>query len=269
MSAPIRQPALYIPHGGGPWPFVSLGPGWDIAKTTLEPYLRSIVTGLPEKPKAICVVSAHWEMASPTLMTAAKPPMLYDYYGFPPVSYTLQWPAPTSPEFIARARTLLEKAGLRAGTDATRGYDHGTFVPMMLMVPQADIPIVQVSLLNTLDAREHLALGRALAPLRDEGVLIVGSGSSYHNMRGFGNPASEAPSRAFDTWLGEMAKQDAATREQWLAEWERAPGARACHPREEHLLPLHVVAGASLGDAGSIPFRGKVADVWFSAVQFG
>jgi aromatic ring-opening dioxygenase catalytic subunit (LigB family) len=235
----------------------------------LETYLRALVTGLAVRPRAICVVSAHWEEAVPTLMTAAHPPMLYDYYGFPAAAYTLQWPAPTSTEFVARARALLEAAGFRPANDGARGYDHGTFVPMMLAVPHADISVVQVSLLRSLDPAEHLALGRALAPLREEGVLLIGSGSSYHNMRGFGQPSSEAPSRTFDAWIGEAAAQDPAARERLLVDWEKAPFARACHPREEHLLPLHVMAGAALGDAGTVPFHGMAAGVWFSAVQFG
>ncbi len=268
MTASSRQPAIYIPHGGGPWPFVDMG----IPRETLEPlarYLRGLVTGLPQRPRALLIVSAHWEEAVPTLMTAAHPPMLYDYYGFPPESYTLQWPAPTSAEFLDRARTLLEGAGFRTANDPARGYDHGTFVPMMLSVPAADIPVVQVSLLGSLDAARHIALGRALAPLRDEGVLLIGSGNSYHNMRGFRQPSSEAPSRAFDEWIGQTIALDAATRERRLADWTSAPAARACHPREEHLLPLHVMAGASLGDAATVPFKGVAFGVHISAVQFG
>lgn len=268
MSTTQRQPAIYIPHGGGPWPFVDMG----IPRESLEPlarYLRALVSGLPVRPRALLVVSAHWEERTPTVMTAAHPPMLYDYYGFPPAAYTLQWPAPNAPEVGARARALLDAAGFRTATDATRGYDHGTFVPLMLAVPGADMPVVQVSMLSSLDPAEHIALGRALAPLRDEGVLLIGSGNSYHNMRGFGQTASEAPSRAFDAWIGQTVTQDAATRERLLVDWASAPSARACHPREEHLLPLHVMAGASLGDPGTVPFRGLAMGVHVSAVQFG
>jgi aromatic ring-opening dioxygenase catalytic subunit (LigB family) len=268
MSTQQRQPAIYIPHGGGPWPFVDMG----VPRETLEPlarYLRQLVSGLPVRPRALLVVSAHWEERVPTLMTAPQPPMLYDYYGFPAESYTLQWPAPAAPDVSARARVLLDAAGFNTATDPVRGYDHGTFVPLMLAVPGADIPVAQVSLLSSLDATEHIALGRALAPLRDDGVLLIGSGNSYHNMRGFRRPTSEAPSRAFDDWLGRAVTQDAATRARLLADWAAAPAARDCHPREEHLLPLHVMAGASLGDAGTVPFRGFTMGVHVSAVQFG
>ncbi len=264
----MALPTIYIPHGGGPWPFVDVfGPKEEWAP--LEAYLRSLIASLPRRPRALLVVSAHWEEASVTLMTNPHPPMLYDYSGFPPAAYELTWPAPGALELAPRVRTLLEGAGLVVREDATRGFDHGTFIPMMLAAPDADIPVLQVSLLSSLEPEAHLRLGRALAPLRDDGVLIIGSGNSYHNMRGFGHPASAEPSRAFDTWLGESIALGREAREERLRHWKRAPSAAHCHPREEHLLPLHVVAGAAGDDAGSVPFRGAFLGCWASAVQFG
>lgn len=158
----------------------------------LEAYLRGLVSSLPDRPRALLVVSAHWEEPVVTVMSGAKPPMLYDYSGFAPEAYQLEWPASGAPHLVAQARALLERAGFLTAEDARRGFDHGTFVPFKLAVPEADIPVLQVSLLHSLDPEAHLAMGRALAPLRDEGVLLVGSGNSYHNMRGFGHPTPRA-----------------------------------------------------------------------------
>lgn len=264
----MALPVIYIPHGGGPWPFVdAFGPKEQWAP--LERYLRGLITSLPERPRALLVVSAHWEEANVTLMTHPRPPMLYDYTGFAPEAYELAWPAPGAPDVARRARGLLERAGFAVRDDDARGFDHGTFVPMMLAVPDADIPTLQVSLLHSLDPAAHLALGRALAPLRDDGVLIVGSGNSYHNMRGFGHASSAAPSREFDDWLAASVVLDRERREERLVAWRRAPAAAHCHPREEHLLPLHVVAGAARDDAGAVAFRGAVLGCRASAVRFG
>src|SRR5690606_22105940 len=184
------------------------------------------------------------------------PPMLYDYYGFPPESYRVTWPAPGNPALANRVRGLLEKAGFKTAADAKRGYDHGTFVPLKLTYPDAEIPTVQLSLKTGLDPAEHLAMGRALAPLRDEGVFIVGSGMSFHNMRAFRDRRFVPVSETFDTWLRETATLPAAERDRRLADWTSAPGARACHPREEHLLPLMVCAGAAGEDRGTVDYSG-------------
>jgi aromatic ring-opening dioxygenase catalytic subunit (LigB family) len=264
-----RPPAIYIPHGGGPWPFVDIGFGSKEDWAPLDAYLRAVVRGLPERPRALLVVSAHWEERVATVMTGDHPPLLFDYFGFPPAAYELTWPAPGAPALAAKARALLEQAGFPTAANPTRGFDHGTFVPLKLALPDADLPVLQVSLLAGLDAAQHLALGRALEPLRDEGVLFVGSGSSYHNMRGFGHPSSVEPSRQFDEWLGHAVQQPAAEREAALVGWADAPAARHCHPREEHLLPLHVMAGAASRDVATVPFRGRVLGIWASAVQFG
>ncbi|MFO0723052.1 MAG: class III extradiol ring-cleavage dioxygenase [Myxococcota bacterium] len=268
-SAPAKLPVVYLPHGGGPWPFVELG--FDKAEMqALADYLGALGTNLPSRPRAILSVSAHWEAPVPTVMTAAQPPMLYDYYGFPPEAYRLSWPAPGAPEVAARIQELLGKAGIASATDDSRGFDHGTFVPLMLSFPEAKIPTLQLSLRQGLDPEQHLAMGRALAPLREEGVFIVGSGMSFHNMRAFGDPRRAASLSAdFGAWLVETAAASPSERERRLGSWSAAPGARLAHPREEHLLPLMVVAGAAGTDPGRVAFDGAVMGARVSAVHFG
>jgi aromatic ring-opening dioxygenase catalytic subunit (LigB family) len=263
-----RLPVVFVPHGGGPWPFVEMAFGTSAEKRELADYLRSIASLPPQRPEALLVVSAHWEEAVPTLMTSPRPPMLYDYSGFPPESYRLTWPAPGSPAIAARVGELLRGAGFTVGTDDRRGFDHGTFVPLKLAYPEADVPVVQLSMLRHLDPAEHLALGRALAPLRDEGVFIVGSGMTFHDLRGFG-PRGVASSEAFDAWLRDAATRPAAERDLLLQRWSAAPAARQAHPREEHLAPLFVVAGAAGEDRGRLAYNGTFAGVRLSAYEFG
>jgi aromatic ring-opening dioxygenase catalytic subunit (LigB family) len=269
-ASTTRVPTVYLPHGGGPWPFVDMGFPAPDEKQALIGYLRSVQSVPKTPPKALLVVSAHWEEKVPTVMTAARPPILYDYYGFPPESYAITWPAPGDPVLASRVQSLLGAAGFESGTDAKRGYDHGTFVPLKLTYPEANVPTVQLSLKAGLDPEEHLAIGRAIAPLRDEGVFIVGSGMSYHNMRGFGGAGgARAVSESFDGWLREAAVLDSPARDKALAAWSQAPSARAAHPREEHLLPLMVVAGAAGADKGTVAYNGTVMGVRVSAVQYG
>ncbi len=266
-----RLPVAYLPHGGGPWPFVQVPFGEPAELAALTTYLQSIKHLSAQTPRAVLMVSAHWEEPNPTVMTAARPPMLYDYYGFPPESYTITWPAPGSPPLAARVRELLGAAGFQTGANAERGYDHGTFVPLKLTWPEADMPTIQLSLKEGLDPAEHLAMGRALAPLRDEGVLILGSGMSYHNLRAFrapGNPGM-ASSMAFDTWLNETVALDPAERDRRLTAWASAPAARLAHPREEHLLPLMVIAGAAGSDRGRVGYQNTLMGARISAHHFG
>jgi aromatic ring-opening dioxygenase catalytic subunit (LigB family) len=195
--------------------------------------------------------------------------MLFDYYGFPPETYKLSYPAPGSPALAARARNLLSAAKIESSTDDKRGFDHGVFVPQLIIDPKAEIPVVMLSLRNDLDPAGHIAIGKALAPLRDEGVLIIGSGSSYHNLRQFFSGDGRA-SIPFDDWLAETAMQpDAAQRNARLVAWEKAPNARACHPREEHLIPLMVAAGAAEGDVGRQSFRDRIGGQAVSCFSFG
>lgn len=267
MTTSKRMPVAYIPHGGGPWPFVDIG--MDRGEhEALADYLRGLASLPAVKPTALLVVSAHWEARVPTVMTSEKPPMLYDYSGFPAESYQLKWPAPGSPALAKRTQQLLGDAGIATATDDRRGFDHGTFVPLMLTYPEADIPTVQLSLVTGLDPATHLAIGRALAPLRDEGVLIVGSGMSYHNMRGFRDPRARQDAEAFDAWLRETMDAAPDRRDEALVRWAEAPSARASHPREEHLIPLMVAAGAAAGDRATLGFGGRVFGMAVGAYHF-
>jgi aromatic ring-opening dioxygenase catalytic subunit (LigB family) len=272
-DAASRFPTLFIPHGGGPCFFMEVSPPlpkdlWD----GLAAYLKGIDKSLGKRPKAVLVISGHWEMARPTVGTARDHTLLFDYYGFPEHTYRLTYPAHGAPETVARIEELLSLAGYRAGEDGARGLDHGVFVPFKLIYPEADVPMIQLSLLASLDAAAHVRLGQALAPLRDEGVLIVGSGMSYHNNRALFAQTAQANSDSvrFDDWLTEtLADNDPGRRNAKLAEWEQAPAARACHPREEHLLPLHVAAGAAGADAGRHVFSDKIVGKALSGYQFG
>jgi aromatic ring-opening dioxygenase catalytic subunit (LigB family) len=262
------MPVVFVPHGGGPWPFVEMGfPREDIDR--LAGYLRSVRSVPPRPPRALLVVSAHWEEAVPTVMTSAHPPMLYDYYGFPPESYAITWPAPGAPDLASRVRELLGGAGIANAADPARGYDHGTFIPLKLTYPDADVPAMQLSLTSGLDPAEHIALGRALAPLRDEDVFIIGSGMTFHNLRAFRDPRAAPVAEMFDAWLRESMTLDPDSRNARLTEWESAPAARAAHPREEHLIPLMVAAGAAGEDRAVVAFNDTFTGLRLSAYHFG
>ena len=266
-----RLPTLFIPHGAGPCFFMDWSPpdAWDRTAA----WLRGIPASLPARPTAIVLVTAHWLAAQPRLSSAAQPGLLFDYHGFPPHTYTLTYPAPGAPALARRASDLLANAGFTPQLDGERGFDHGSFIPLKVAFPAADVPVLQLSLLASLDAAEHLRLGQALAPLRDEGVLIVGSGMSGHNMRGYGDPRSTAVAAEFDRWLGDSVALPVGERHARLADWARAsgPAGRLSHPlrAEEHLLPLHVVAGAAGDDPGRKVFTDRVMAVDISAFQFG
>lgn len=268
-GANTRMPTWFVPHGGGPCFFMDWNPpdAWD----KMAAYLRSAASTLPQTPRAIVVVSAHWLEGAFSVTSGAQPELIYDYYGFPPHTYQLQYPAPGEPALAARITTLLQQAGLPAASDAARGFDHGMFIPMLLLFPQANIPVVQLSLSTTLDPALHLAAGAALQALRDEGVLIIGSGMSFHNMRGYGDPRFGPVSDQFDAWLTQAVSAAPAQRHQALVDWAQAPSARLCHPprAEEHLLPLMVVAGAAGQDAGQRVFSDRVMETTLSGYQFG
>jgi len=239
-------PTYFISHGGGPWPWMK-----DLSNGAYD-RLEASLTGMPRQigvtPKAVLVISGHWEERDFTVMTSANPTMIYDYSGFPEHTYRIKYAAPGSPETAERVRALIAGAGLAAHVDPRRGYDHGTFAPLAVIYPDADVPVLQLSLRRGYDSKEHIAVGRALAPLRDEGVLILGSGLSYHNLRDFG-PAARQPSAAFDDWLQQtLVGISPAERVARLVEWEAAPAARKAHPQEDHLLPLMVVVGAAGND---------------------
>lgn len=262
------QPTYFINHGGGPCFFLEPGPMRD-AWSELEGYLRDFAASLPDLPGALLVVSGHWEEHQPTVNMGSFPTLLFDYNGFPDHTYRLTWPAPGAPEVGFRVRELLGEAGITSACNATRGWDHGVFVPLKVVFPDADIPVAQLSLQYGLDPETHLAIGRALKPLREEGVLIIGSGQTYHNMRGFmGGERSDPAAEAFDEWLRKMMV-DPARRDDALVRWADAPGARAAQPREDHLLPLMVAAGAASGERGHVDFYGHALGKPISGFRFG
>lgn len=262
-----RLPALFISHGGGPWPYV------DTLKqmyVRTEKELRRLPERLPVRPNAVLVISGHWEAPQFSVSTNARPPMEYDYRGFPPHTYLIRYQAPGDPGLAGQTRKLLAAAGIETTPDDGRGFDHGVFVPLGLMYPNADMPIVMVSIKSSYDPAEHLALGRALAPLRDEGVLIIGSGLTYHNMQGFGRDSSTPDAESFTRYLNEaIALTDNRARDEKLLHWESAPGARLAHPREDHLLPLLAVAGAAGRDSGRVLFAESVMKIPMTSYAFG
>ena len=264
----MRLPTYFISHGGGPWPYMD---DWRRAMHQLELALQDMPRQIGDTPKAVLVVSGHWESDDFAVMASARPPMLYDYSGFPAHTYQVVYAAPGAPAIAQRAHALIQAAGLPSHLDPERGFDHGTFAPLVVMYPAADVPVLQLSLRHHMDPAEHIALGRAIAPLRDEGVLIVGSGLSYHNLGRFG-AAGRAPSEAFDAWLqttlvGSAPKE----REARLLQWTSAPAARTAHPREDHLIPLMVALGAAEDETATCVYHEEniFGGVTASSFRFG
>ena len=235
-------------------------------------WLRSLAADLPGAPKAILVISGHWEENEFSVSCTGQPSLIYDYYGFPEHTYSISYPAAGAPELADRVQALLVASHIPCVKDPVRGLDHGVFIPLKLIFPDASIPVVCLSLQNDLDPERHLAAGLALLPLREENVLIIGSGMSYHNMSGFrvqsGKPAIPE-SEAFDDWLTATCGQKGELRRQQLLAWESAPFARVCHPREEHLLPLMVAAGAASGNFGKRVFSDTVMGAQVAGFRFG
>lgn len=265
-----RLPTYYISHGGGPWPWLKKEMPYFEA---LETFLSSIPQKISQKPKAVLVISGHWEEKTVTIQSHPQPPMLYDYYGFPDHTYQIQYPAPGAPDIAQEVKKLIENAHLSVALDLQRGYDHGTFVPLFAMYPKADIPVIQVSMITGYDPEAHFQLGRALSPLRDQGILILGSGASFHNlpvlMR---NPRSAREiSQQFDQWLQETLIESAPqNRHQRLLNWVQAPGARVAHPSEDHLIPLMVALGAAESEKAECVYHEKMmGEVSVSSFRFG
>ena len=233
---------VYFSHGGGPLPILG-----DASHKAMVDFMTRLPSQLT-KPDAILVISAHWEETAATLLGAQNPSMFYDYYGFPDEAYEITYPAPGSPELANRIAGILKENNIPTRIDPQRGFDHGLFIPLKLMYPEADIPSLQLSLLRGLNPAAHIALGKALRKLINENILVIGSGFSFHNLRAFTWQESSPPDLANDTfqdWLIEVCTGPIpqSERERRLIEWEIAPSARYCHPREEHLLPLHVCLG--------------------------
>lgn len=263
-----RQPALFLPHGGGPCFFMDWT--WGSADTwhATQRFLEGLAATLPAQPKALLVISGHWEEPAFTASAAAKPDLIFDYSGFPEHTYRLTWPAPGDPELAARVQNLLRQAGLPTGMSVQRGFDHGVFVPLKVAFPDAKIPVVTLSLAASLDPRLHLAAGRALAPVRDEGVLLIGSGMSFHNLRGYFRPETPERARAFDRWLTSAVESPSAQRDALLADWRNAPFAVYAHPREEHLIPLMVASGAGADAPGTRIFNDAPMGAAICAYRF-
>jgi 4,5-DOPA dioxygenase extradiol len=259
----MKFPLLFLNHGGGPLPLLGRQP-------SIVNHIQSVrKLYLPKEtlPKLILVISAHWEADPVRISSSHNPQMDFDYHGFPPESYEYSYPAPGSPAFAKKIQNLLDKAGIPNRLDEKRGFDHGVFIPLMLLYPEANIPVVCVSIHGSLDAKANIELGRALAPLLndngdDGGVLILGSGYTFHNMQAFFHPsnATYKASVQFNEWLKDALLVPDSIHDdkksignqvvscsyiEKLAAWEQAPGARLCHPRAEHFMPLLVVAGAA------------------------
>ncbi len=263
-----KTPTVYIPHGGGPCFFMDWNPAdmWD----QMGAYLKRLPADIGEKPKALLIISAHWEEPEFTVQTKPEPGLLFDYYGFPQHTYELSYPAPGALALAKRVQDLASAAGIVVATDSDRDFDHGVFIPMLMAWPEADIPTIQLSLKTGLSPAEHMALGKALAPLRDEGVAIIGSGMSFHSIpRIMGRGTGTGPaSHAFDNWLNDTVINDVSR----LTQWAQAPNAHDCHPREEHLLPLMVIAGAGNGDPARRTYHEDSlgpTGIAISAFQFG
>lgn len=265
-----RLPTYFLSHGGGPWPWMKdFRPG---VYDQLEASLHDVRREVGRAPRAVLMISGHWEERSFMLSSAARPPMVFDYQGFPAHTYRIRYDAPGAPALAQTIQAMLTKGGVVAGLDPQRGFDHGTFTLMHTMYPEAEMPLVQLSLRADLDPAAHIQAGKLLAPLRDEGVLIVGSGFSFHDTRGIINGAGAASSAAFDRWLNEtLVESSADERERGLLHWSQAPAARAAHPREDHLIPLMVAAGAAGNDAGTRIYhqRDFMGGITVSSYRFG
>lgn len=260
-----RGSIIFISHGGGPWPLLN-----DPRHKNLIEFLTKIPQTLI-LPSAILVISAHWEEDAVAVQSSLQPEMLYDYYGFPEESYRISYPAPGQPELAAHISALLQRNGIQATLDSERGFDHGLFVPLMLMYPAATIPCLQLSLMSSLDPKDHIQLGKALRELCHENILIIGSGASFHNLPAFREPPTPetfALNNGFENWLRDVLINDQcseAEREEKLASWLDAPGAKYCHPREEHLLPLHVcygIAGCSVDRVVAVEYMERTASMY-------
>jgi aromatic ring-opening dioxygenase catalytic subunit (LigB family) len=263
------MPALYIPHGGGPCFFMQWTLGSSDTWKKMEKWLSSIPENLPQKPVAIVVISAHWEESEFTIYKHERPDLFYDYYGFPDYTYSIEYPAKGSAQLASEIESLFKEQGITIEPEFERGFDHGVFIPLKVMFPEANIPIVQLSLKTGLNPEEHMEAGRAIAPLRKKGILIIGSGNSFHNLNLMMSGDDNFETDDFDKWLDDAVCGSVQNRIDSLRQWSKAPVARLAHPREEHLLPLMVVSGASEDCIGRMVFKDRVMGSLNSAYQFG
>ena len=247
MASPASEtlsPVLYLPHGGGPLPILG-----DKAHEKMVSFLKEITSRLGT-PSTILVISAHWEEEIATITSGSHPGIISDYYGFPAEAYRIQYAALGHPQLTKEAFELITASGIPASLDEQRGFDDGLFVPLKLMYPEAQIPCLQLYLLKNFDPRKHIALGKAITPLRKKNILIISSGMSFHNLKVFFSREIDRSqeNNEFNSWLIEACTSQALSpekRKQQLIEWEKAPSARFCHPIEDHLVPLHVCYGVA------------------------
>jgi len=259
---------LFISHGAGPLPLLE-----DADHEEMIDFLKNIAPTLGT-PSAIVLISAHWEEDEVVVTSGKNPSLIYDYYGFPDEAYDIKYPAPGDPVLANKIFNLLQKNGIKARLDEQRGFDHGMFVPLKIMFPDAKIPCVQLSMVNSLDPNLHIEIGKSLSALREEKVLIIGSGFTFHNMSEFFSKNvddSDAKNAAFGRWIidtitdsNDLSLTERQTR---LIEWSKAPFARYCHPREEHLLPLHVCFGVA-NSVANLVFDGKIVGKKTSAFKW-
>ena len=252
-----KQPVVYLPHGGGPLPILG-----HHGHQHLISFLTQFGLNTP-KPDAIVVVSAHWESHCVSVTSHPQPTLIYDYYGFPPEAYAVSYPVPGAPNLAQEISKALHLAGIESQLDCDRGIDHGVFIPLMLAFPKADVPCIQLSLKAGLHAEEHIAIGEVIRTLSlpQRNILILGSGFSFHNMAAFGHNDDNAnhANEAFQSWLmSTCTSNDVNETKLRLIDWQSAPSARFCHPREEHLIPLHVCFGAASETPAKVIFDNEV-----------
>ncbi|WP_407123239.1 DODA-type extradiol aromatic ring-opening family dioxygenase [Bradyrhizobium sp. STM 3561] len=253
MAAARFLPTYYLSHGGGPWPYME----GAIRKrfSALERSLISIRGEWDDGVRAVLVISGHWETAEFAVSSAAQPNMVFDYHGFAEHLYQIKYGAPGSPELAMTVQALLQAGGFPCACDPERGFDHGTVSLLQPFYPDAVMPIVQLSVRHDLDPQTYFSLGRLLAPLRRDGVVILGSGSSFHNL-GLRGPAAIAPSGRFDQWLQQtLLHSSPDERRERVVNWTLAPDARIAHPREDHLIPLMVALGAAEEEPAALVYH--------------
>jgi len=268
-----RMPVVFVSHGGGPSFFMD-GQGGRLQSIDMNSEAKKSLERLPkmlnaERPSAIVVVSGHWESTDEVLVGGkdAYTELYYDYGGFPPFTYKLEYKAPAAPHLAERITQLIKNNDIRASIDKKRNWDHGVFIPLKVMYPNADIPVVEVSILDSFNPAIHISIGKALAPLRDEGVLIVGSGFATHNFRSNPQKAREFP-LALEQAITTLGAEE---REEMFVNWTKMPNAREAHAREDHLIPFHVVLGAAGADKGKVMYKEEPESMgmYFAHYAFG
>ena len=265
-----RLPTYFLSHGGGPWPWMKESTG--LMYEQLEASLKQVRSEVGTIAKAVLMISGHWESEEFLLSSSANPSMEYDYYGFPEHTYQIRYDAPGYPALAAKVETMLRENGLPTGLDSKRGFDHGSFVLMHEIYPEATLPVVQLSIKKDFDPGEHLKVGELLAPLRDEGVLIIGSGLSFHDLRALRSGQGASPSATFDQWLNDtLVESTSDERQKRLLDWSTAPAARGAHPREDHLIPLMMAVGAANTETGTRIYHQSdfMSAITVSSYRFG